>query len=504
MSAPAPIASGDIATRPFEHLLVYVLQNTLDGSLVIWPEDSTQTGQDRLFFERGRLRKVQLREPIAPLNGVLQLFARTRGVFAFYAQNVLAQGERISIDMLALITAGLRQYPSRAMGPFLRKFGSSRLRLRSKIELARLNFNPQEQAVVQLLRASPATVERLRQLSGDPTTTDHVLYLLGLAKYLRPYEGDAEQTDPKTERHRVMSPAEAEIRHLLESLPSRPRTPSPTKAVKPPVSRSPKSADVSVAPPPPEQLSDELRQMWMELVELQSRAKNQSLFEVLGLTDQATTQEVRDAFLPLIKKWHPDRLPAELADLRPWADRYFHLVNRAHDTLGNPKKRADYLASLGEEVDEEQEQVDRTLRAAMDFRKVEVLIKRRLWTEAEQLLERVLELDDSDADYFVAKATILFRRARSANSSKGYELVVEALERALTIHQEHAEAWYLRGEVFEREGDKPRALKAYKKVLSIKPSHLQASRKVRLADMRNRKDSSGQADLLGRLFGKKK
>ena len=72
-------------------------------------------------------------------------------------------------------------------------------------------------------------------------------------------------------------------------------------------------------------------------------------------------------------------------------------------------------------------------------------------------------------------------------------------------HKEHPEAWYLRGEIYERLGDSSRALSAYKKVLEFRPSHLQATRKVRLANMRDRKASGSiQSDLLGRFLGKKK
>lgn len=501
VSAPQPIASGDLATRPFEHLLVYVLQNKLDGSLAIWPEDASQKGQDRLLFQQGRLRKAQLRDELPAINGVLQLFARTRGVFAFYAQDVLTAGERVSIDTLALITAGLRQFPSRAMAPFLKKFGASHLRLRSKVELARLNLNAEEQAVVQLLRAAPAPVARLRQISGSPSTADRVVYILGLANYLRPYQEDEE--GPKTERQRVLSSAEAEVRHALESLSARNRTSSQPEAT---AQAEPSSSltRASAAPPPVEPLSEELHQLWNELVARHDQAKEQNLFEVLGLGQNATTQEVKGAFLPLIKKWHPDRLPPELSDLRPWADRYFHKINQAHDTLSNPKKRAEYVASLGGEVDQEQEQVDRTLRAAMEFRKVEVLMKRRLWNDAEELLQTVFELDDSDADFYVAKAKILLQKMRSKGTRAQLSRVSEALDQAIALHAEHVEAWYMRGELAEREDDGSRALKAYKRVLSLAPSHLQASRKVRLANMRTRNENSMQSDLLGRLFGKKK
>ncbi len=500
MSAPQPIASGDIATRPLEHLLFYVQQNQLSGTLVVWPADQTEPGQDRLLFQQGRLRKAQLRTKVAAVNGVIQLFERSRGVFAFYAEDVTTQdAQRVSFDILALVTAGLRQYASRGVMPLLRRFGGKHLRLRTNLPLPRFNFNPEELAVVQLLRAAPATVSRLCELSGDPKTAERVIYVLALSKFLQPYDAEAaKEQEPGTVRHRILSPEEAEVRHALESLRARSRADQETEesdSLDPP--RSPS------IPPPTEQLSPELRETWNELISRHDRSKDQNHFEVLGLSENATTDEVKAAFLPLIKRWHPDRLPAELTDLRPWADRYFHRINQAHDTLSNPKKRAEYIASQGEDVDEEQEQVDRALRAAMEYRKVEVLIKRKLWSQAQEMLDQVLELDDSDADYHVAKATIMFRQLGGKNIKSELQRIKHVLDKALEMHDEHAEAWYLRGELYEREGDERQAFKAFKRVLSIKPNHLQASRKVRLANMRKSGDST-QSDLLGRFFGKKK
>ncbi len=60
-------------------------------------------------------------------------------------------------------------------------------------------------------------------------------------------------------------------------------------------------------------------------------------YEVLGLVDTATPEEVDAAFRRLARKWHPDAHP----DLpRPAAD--FKLVAEAYEVLGDPEKRRRY------------------------------------------------------------------------------------------------------------------------------------------------------------------
>lgn len=56
-------------------------------------------------------------------------------------------------------------------------------------------------------------------------------------------------------------------------------------------------------------------------------------YEVLGLSEDATQDEVHDAYRRLVKQVHPDR---------GGSDALFRQVQEAHDTLGDPVKRADY------------------------------------------------------------------------------------------------------------------------------------------------------------------
>ena len=56
-------------------------------------------------------------------------------------------------------------------------------------------------------------------------------------------------------------------------------------------------------------------------------------YEVLGLSEDATQDEVHGAYRRLVKQVHPDR---------GGSDALFRQVQEAHDTLGDPVKRADY------------------------------------------------------------------------------------------------------------------------------------------------------------------
>lgn len=61
------------------------------------------------------------------------------------------------------------------------------------------------------------------------------------------------------------------------------------------------------------------------------------LYDILGLPDQATQDELRSAYRVLVKKLHPDVNPDDKA-----AQERFKLVSSAYKILGDPEKRAAY------------------------------------------------------------------------------------------------------------------------------------------------------------------
>lgn len=61
-------------------------------------------------------------------------------------------------------------------------------------------------------------------------------------------------------------------------------------------------------------------------------------YEILGVPRSATDEEIRRAYLKLVKELHPDVNPAKAAEER------FKKVTAAHDILGDPERRRQYDA----------------------------------------------------------------------------------------------------------------------------------------------------------------
>ena len=97
------------------------------------------------------------------------------------------------------------------------------------------------------------------------------------------------------------------------------------------------------APPPPEEKPDGPKATPEQIAECARIMKIESYYEVLGLSKEASPEEIKKAYRKLALRLHPDK------NVAPGASEAFKRLNKAFSCLSDPEKRRKYDVTGSEE-----------------------------------------------------------------------------------------------------------------------------------------------------------
>lgn len=492
---PDPTAEGTLGATPFAHLLLYVQQNQLSGTLVVWPElpGLDDNFQDRILFSAGMPVAGRLLDPASTLElGLLPLFSRESSPFAFYSGiDLVGEGSdvlRSPIDTLALLAAALRgAFREDAIAGVLAHYDGVVLRLRPGLGLKRFGFNSREEAFIDVIRAGPASIRELVAASPDTRLARRLIYLLATAKILEPYT---------SKRDSRMPPPPATGSNSGDPITLEQDADDPPSALEAAIAAENKRRS-AIPPsrksvvPPPTSLPPGLNEFWTEIVKRSGGIEHENYFQMLGIPRDANGQAARDAYMQLVKKWHPDRTPKELESLKPQIEQIFHYLTQAKDTLLDDDKRLRYLRMVqeGGGTPAEEKKVQAIVQASVDYQKAEVLARRRDYDGTLKLLESAIELNPDEADYHALWAFTLHSKYPGADAP--FERMIAAVDRALSLNDAHERSHFYKATILKRMGDESLAYAHFKRAAQLNPRNIDAVREVRLASMRSSKAPRG-------------
>ncbi len=500
------MAEGTLSATPFGHVLLSIQKKGLSGTLAVWPDDE-RPGQDRILFRAGVPAAGRFLDPAADLErALLNIFHRQQGPYAFYEADLVGDGAgalRGQVDVLALIATALRgEVPKDAITRVIRKLGLERQRVKKGAPLSRLGLQSNEMAFIELMRAEPATAAILVEQFGDPKLAQRMLYLLAIADCLEPYRPVSQQklkavSSSSNPAQRGSTPPPRRPRSSGSTPPQRGRISSPPgqrdsympggdSVLPTSLSNLPPARTLSgeivapreLPPQPPPGLSEEHAKRWQEVSRVIGMMDRQNYFEMLGAKESADQKDIRSKYMTLAKKWHPDRLPAELSELRPWVEEVFHMLTVANDTLSDTKKRGDYQKTVmqGGGTPESERKLNVMVEAAINFQKVDILVKRRRYDEA-------IEICDSAMGVVRKEAGILLLRDGVDDEEVANE-IRSLLRSTFSLNPDHVHGHFTRAHFLKRMGDHDKAHKHFRKVAKLDPKNLEALREVRVGEMR--------------------
>lgn len=584
-------ATGNLQATPFGHLLVYLLDRGLTGTLVL---EEPSGDKHAIWFDAGAPAKVKTASPITYLGQVLvEQRAITREVYErslqgalrerrLHGQVLLETGaielrvlkdalreqlarqvlwlfklgpstaygyydginflerwgapEGLRVKPLALIWRGLRKHASAAeVEAVTARLGQRPIELHVDAPIRRFRFESSEQALIDVLRARPQSLSSL-VASGlaAPEDVKRLVYVLVILRQLELGVPGAEPVGvdeaPSSSRIPIASPGRASIPDVehsprasipdVENVVPRPSAPiraatpmpsappagisspnavslppaapsEPPHISSPPPQRSsspiPKapprqsfSPAPAGAPPAPQFIGSGTAELRLELEALSARIGG-SHYDVLGVPPDASVSTIQNAFFGLAKKWHPDRLRPEVADLKEQATRVFSRISQASQVLSDATSRAAYDKSLahGDEASDEAEQVHRVLKATTAFQKAEVYLKRGNLALAEKEAEIAYTSDPTQADHIALHVWIQAQKP----SADLTDLAVQ-LEKAVKTEPNNLRVRWYRGQLLKRLGRAREALHDFRFIVERDPRHTDAHREVRLYAMR--------------------
>ena len=245
-----------------------------------------------------------------------------------------------------------------------------------------------------------------------------------------------------------------------------------------------------------------------------------SLYEILGVAENAKADQIQAAYFALAKAWHPDRLPAELADMKPQLTRVFGKMSEAFQTLSDTERRRDYEASRkgGGGSTEEQQTIERVVDAALAFQKAEVLFRKHDAAGAEVLARAAVAADPDQPEYLTLLVWIQAQRrgdpppASEDAPTAFYDDLIAKLDVVLEKEPQYERARFYRGMLLKRSGKTERAIRDFRIAADVNPKNIDAVREVRLFDMRRKAEppqpspkatpGGGSAGIFGKLFKK--
>jgi curved DNA-binding protein CbpA len=223
--------------------------------------------------------------------------------------------------------------------------------------------------------------------------------------------------------------------------------------------------------------------------------RDASHYEVLGVQQGASADEIKRAYFDAAKRFHSDSFSGlDLGSARRAAEEMFAKVNEAYSVLSDKNRRADHDVYLDRKAKGLPTDVGVILKAEALFQKGEALLKAGRWEEAEAQFRESIALNDTEAEFHAYLGMAMFRR--SGRPEDGIQQAQKALEMDGRLHS----ATLFLAQMYEAQGDVERARTQLRKAIEKDPDFAQA--KDELRRLRNPPAGQAKGGFLSRLLKK--
>ncbi|HET8734375.1 MAG TPA: DnaJ domain-containing protein, partial [Anaeromyxobacteraceae bacterium] len=216
-------------------------------------------------------------------------------------------------------------------------------------------------------------------------------------------------------------------------------------------------------------------------------ARETDLFARLGVARGASGEDVKQAYLRLVKQFHPDRFTSPaLADLQGGLREVLSALNEAYAVLSDRTRRSEYLARTASGGRAATEAAAAAARA--DFQKAEAARRTGDHARARIFLEAAVR-SDRRPDLLVALAVATLASGRKEDRPKARAHLEEAMRDGTC-----SPAFVAAGRMEKEDGHPDRAEKLFRAALRADPKSEEAATELRLIEGRRQTRAEARAD----------
>lgn len=208
--------------------------------------------------------------------------------------------------------------------------------------------------------------------------------------------------------------------------------------------------------------------------------RKQDYFEMLGVSTQASREDIKRAYFALAKEYHPDKhFGSSSAEVRQLAAQVYDLISTAHDTLTDPAERERYVRERAAGVKPQLgDEVGKILAAEGRFQKGEELMRQRQYDAARRLFEEAISLYGDEGEFHAWLGWSMFQ-AKPEDAANA-DAALRALDKALSLNPKIDKGYLFTGYIYKATGRPDKAEKQFEKAIQCNPDCTEALRELRL------------------------
>ncbi len=224
----------------------------------------------------------------------------------------------------------------------------------------------------------------------------------------------------------------------------------------------------------------------------------QDYYAILGVKPDVTPADAKKAYLGLARDFHTDAFAGmNLGTAQPMLDHVFQVIQLAHSTIADERKRAEYDAKRSFEAAGASTDVAAILQAEAELHKAQLLVDRGELQNAAKLLANVVAVMPNNDEAVGLQKYCTWWTTKSAAAAPD---VARQLEEHFKKQPGALILKELQGRIWLEIGEVNKAAASFKKVLEVDANHQGATRAMRALQRKKEEAEKKASSGFGKLF----